>query len=878
MKRKRVVRLASVLFALHAAVHVNRPVGLPVGVLLQAGKSATVIPPDQESSGPQAQAGALLFYGSRVITGGDPLSFFYYPEKALYSFTPQYAALPLRNLDPTKANTDYEVRFDAAKGVIRQNMDPAISKALPGPLLLPNPQSIGRRDLSPDNANLLLTQIEAALRSATQPLDAALLRLSRATALEGAERLEDARQEYERVAATWTQAAWIRDKKIPAIDRQIRTDLVKARLARAPGRTLALLIGISDYKYTAAGMAANRITQAEFAERDVDLLRNHFQSPAGGGLRGDAIVSLTGPRATVFNIRNTLRDLLENKAGPNDDVIVFLSGQGWTDTIGEAKGFLMAYDSNPQDKETTAYPLEEMGSLIRGNVSRVKRIYLLADLCRMPTVASAPNTVNSILSKQFDAMPGQAEIVLSSSVDVKPVQVSHVDPGLEGGHGIFSYYLFKGLQGAADANHDRKITPDELFNYVSERVAAATKDKQQPVRIGHISDMQLSLVAASGAPPLRLRPNRLLLAFAGDLRSALFALAQGPAAQTPSAAPQSAPSTDPTALEDEGQQIILQYLNGEETPPTLQDFERGEDRFRRAYALDESSRVLARLLFFVGRSKISRRDASGVADLRNAVDLDPAGAYAFNALGIGLLQTAAFPEAAGAFRDAIDRAPHWVYPHHNLGLTYSEAGVYDAAEREYREAIRMEPGYSYVHYSLAALLHKLGRKNEAEREYRSSIRLNPLHPEPYIGLGAVLASLGKRSEAETTYKTAIHLNPNLPAAAHDLGLLYAKEKKPNKAIETWKGNLEVNPKFVPSRMSLAKAYVDKRQFDDAITQYQAVLDQSNDYAAAKMALYETQGDRYRSMKQVDNAREQYKRALALAVDERDKKRLNRKMR
>ena len=878
MKRSRLVRLAGMLFVLHAAVRVNRPVGLPVAVLLQAGKSAKVIPPDQESSGPPAQTGALLFYGSRVITGGDPLSFVYYPEKAVYSFTPQYTALPLRNLDPTKPNTDYEVRFDAAKGVIRQNLDPTISKALPGPLLLPNPQGIGRRDLSPDNANLLLTQIEAALRSATQPLDAALLRLSRATALEGAERLADARQEYERVAAAWTQAAWIRDKKIPAIDRQIRTDQVKARLGKATGRTLALLIGISDYKYTGSGMAANRINQADFAERDVEFLRNHLQSPAGGGLHGDAIVSLTGPRATVFNIRNTLRDLLETKAGPNDDVIVFLSGQGWTDTIGEPTGFLMAYDSNPQDKETTAYPLEEMSALIRANVARVRRIYLLADLCRVPAVASTPNTVNSVLKTQFEAMPGEAEIVLSSSADAKPVQVSHVDPGLEGGHSIFSYYLVKGLQGAADANHDRKITPDELFTYVSERVTAATKDKQQPVRIGRISDMQLSPVVASGAPPLRFRPNPLLLALAGDFRPALFALAQVPAVQTPSTAPQSAPSADPTALEDEGQQIILQYLNGEETPPTLQDFERGEDRFRRAYALDESSRVLARLLFFEGRSKISRSDVSGVADLRNAVDLDPAGAYAFNALGIGLLQTAAFSEAAGAFRDAIDRAPHWVYPHHNLGLTYSEAGVYDAAEREYREAIRMEPGYSYVHYGLAALLHKLGRKNEAEREYRNSIALNPLHPEPYIGLGAVLASLGKRSEAETTYKTAIQLNPKIPAAAHDLGLLYAKEKKPDKAIDTWKDNLNVNPTFVPSRMSLAKAYADQKEFDDAITEYQKVLDQSKDYAAARMALHETQGDRYRLLKQIDNAREQYKQAMSLAVDERDKKRLNRKMR
>jgi uncharacterized caspase-like protein len=39
-------------------------------------------------------------------------------------------------------------------------------------------------------------------------------------------------------------------------------------------------------------------------------------------------------------------------------------------------------------------------------------------------------------------------------------------------HGLFSYYLMKGMQGAADNNQDKKLTLQELNDYVAENVSA----------------------------------------------------------------------------------------------------------------------------------------------------------------------------------------------------------------------------------------------------------------------------------------------------------------------------------------------------------------------------------------------------------------------
>jgi hypothetical protein len=48
-------------------------------------------------------------------------------------------------------------------------------------------------------------------------------------------------------------------------------------------------------------------------------------------------------------------------------------------------------------------------------------------------------------------------------------------------HGLFSYYLMKGMRGDADANKDKQITVGELGNYVKENVSdmAGMLDREQ---------------------------------------------------------------------------------------------------------------------------------------------------------------------------------------------------------------------------------------------------------------------------------------------------------------------------------------------------------------------------------------------------------------
>ena len=50
----------------------------------------------------------------------------------------------------------------------------------------------------------------------------------------------------------------------------------------------------------------------------------------------------------------------------------------------------------------------------------------------------------------------------------------------EAKHGMFSYFLMKGMEGEADANNDNEITAGELHNYVEQNVWQQSSNTQLP--------------------------------------------------------------------------------------------------------------------------------------------------------------------------------------------------------------------------------------------------------------------------------------------------------------------------------------------------------------------------------------------------------------
>ena len=70
-----------------------------------------------------------------------------------------------------------------------------------------------------------------------------------------------------------------------------------------------------------------------------------------------------------------------------------------------------------------------------------------------------------------------------------------------GGHGIFTYYVVKGLEGEADENGDGIVTADELADYVRTQRARSHQGPAEPDQ----RSRQLRSEHAAGVSPAGLR-------------------------------------------------------------------------------------------------------------------------------------------------------------------------------------------------------------------------------------------------------------------------------------------------------------------------------------------------------------------------------------
>ena len=87
------------------------------------------------------------------------------------------------------------------------------------------------------------------------------------------------------------------------------------------------------------------------------------------------------------------------------------------------------------------------------------------------------------LKAQTTIFPTGFNVFAASQSD----QISSSSPSPDLKHGIFSYYLMKGMEGDADANKDGKITLGEMQGYLAENVgrqAGMMSRKQELQLIG----------------------------------------------------------------------------------------------------------------------------------------------------------------------------------------------------------------------------------------------------------------------------------------------------------------------------------------------------------------------------------------------------------
>jgi tetratricopeptide (TPR) repeat protein len=727
----------------------------------------------------------------------------------------------------------------------------------------------------PDELRTQATSELSALDKTANP-NGAVNHLARAQVFEKYGLKADAADEMRKVVAVWPDAGWARSRLFVLVEEAAKSRGVSLPPSGAEGQTYALLVGISSFK-------DERINPLNFAHLDAIELANLLKSPRAGAIPDDNIVVLTNQAATRSAIQNAIEAHLKGHAGKNDTVLLFIASHGASFPVGNTnKGFIVTYDSNPEELATSGIPMDDIRQLFSGQLGNVKRLLLYVDVCHAGHIGQIePDAKNT--NKAASALdPADVDVFGMLAAQKSQVAIEGFNYG--GGHGAFTYFLMRGLNGAADLNGDGKVTMDELADYVKDKVQESTASQQIPKTIGDID--QTRVMARVDKPGIELKdytrvvltasrsinpPAALTLAAIPALPSTASrlkyqdaatlvdqfekAVAEGRILNTEEqgaftflAALKARLKSDDyqreaeklrVALENRGQEVLLAYLAGDRVPQQRADFLLGEAYFEAALLLAPDSLYLqSRLTFCQGRAAIFDKDYAGAAALlERAIGLDGERGYAYNGLGIAYLERANYDLAIAAFRDAARRAPYWAYPLHNMALAYTEKGDYDNAIRVYQRAMRLAPRVAYLPYNLGLLYQRMNRPADAEAMYRRALGTEPGNAQALNALGSLKAAAGRRVEAEQFYEQALERDPALLAARHNLAVLLAADaKRSGEALALWRDNLARDPDYLPSRLSLARALAATGHNEEAAQEYEKVIAARPAYVAARLAL------------------------------------------
>ena len=229
-------------------------------------------------------------------------------------------------------------------------------------------------------------------------------------------------------------------------------------------RSYAVIVGISRYQNCEERL------QLQFAERDAQSIYTIAISPEGGNFKQENVHVLEGAKATLANVRHEIGEWLPSVAKEGDRVLIYFAGHGF---IYQGKGYLAPFDFDLNNVAATGYPMDELSVAIGSKIHATSKI-LLTDACHSGAIS--PEDVESLNAKLEKLNPSLFSLTAS-----RASERSFESPDLEGGHGVFTYYVVRGMGGAADVSpRDGIVTADELSEYVHTQVREATQGPAEP--------------------------------------------------------------------------------------------------------------------------------------------------------------------------------------------------------------------------------------------------------------------------------------------------------------------------------------------------------------------------------------------------------------
>lgn len=250
-------------------------------------------------------------------------------------------------------------------------------------------------------------------------------------------------------------------------------DDIPSRPVSKKADAYAVVIGVEQYR--------QQVPRADYAARDARAVAAYLTNVLG--YPEENVVILLNERAAKSDFEKYFEKWLANNVDKNGTVFVYYSGHGAPNpTTGDA--YLVPFDGDPSFIDETGYSLKRMYAAL-GKLP-AQEIIVALDSCfsgaggrsvlakgARPLVMNLQSTV--ALPKNMTVLAASSGGQISSTYDEK-------------GHGLFTYFMLKGLKNEDVVNPDGSIKMDDLFGYVKpqvERIARKLYNNEQtPQLIG----------------------------------------------------------------------------------------------------------------------------------------------------------------------------------------------------------------------------------------------------------------------------------------------------------------------------------------------------------------------------------------------------------
>ena len=568
-------------------------------------------------------------------------------------------------------------------------------------------------------------------------------------------------------AVLFAAASWAQERPR---DLKYEKDAPAVQQAAIP-RGYALVVGIASYRNLPAP------AQLKFPERDAESIYSILISPEGGNFRAENVHRLIGARATLAGLKHEIENWLPSVTKNDDRVLIYFAGHGF---VYRGQAYLAPYDIDPNNIASTGYPMEALGRAIGSRIRGQWKV-LLTDSCHSGAIL--PQTDAQSVNRSLLGLSSS----LFSLTASRDRELSFESPELEGGHGVFTYYVVRGLGGAADENRDGKVTADELSEYVHRNVREATSGRQNPTseRGSFDPGMELAWVPSNASPAAPPPPKYGEFAVEVNMDGVEVLLDGKSVGVAGKASPLRLPGLLPgvhtiqgvrMGYEPDGPREEMVYP-GQTTPVTLKiliprrrpraatdSFEKGlehynkgsaesyrkaAEQFRNALAADPNYSQAALYLARCHRDLFQFGDAQKF--FRRAIEIDPDYLEARSTYAGALLDTGATDEAIRQLDAALRRDPSNAQALYMVAEAYRIKGMYRESTEAARKAIALTPNNAEAHFWLAESLRMSGGFKDAVPEYGEYLRLSDFDSKltgklNYYVLG-YLAGIGRKKRA-----------------------------------------------------------------------------------------------------------------------------------